>query len=202
MKRIITIIMMMLSLVSTGDNVLLWMFDDPDIIELDGSRIKAEDLIGRGQADGKGVNAVRVATVDSDGNKLYLDLFDRWDTSMENGYGDFIRLPTEFITQNDYLAGPAFADLTGLNLDDTGRMFMMEIGYALFEGDKLTEWMIMASASDSYENLHNKWIVERELSTHGGTHWSPEMSVPEPSSGILSLIGSLVLCLKRKNRKA
>lgn len=194
MKKFFTILAMMLSLMSIGDDVLLWMFDDPDITEVDGSTIKAGDLVGRGLAEGKQVNAVRVATIDSDGTKLYLDLFDSYS---KYEYGTYIEVPVEFITPKDYLAGPAFADLAGLNLDDTGRMFLMEIGYATFEGDKLTEWLVMAAASDSYANLHEKWIVERELSMQGVTHWSPSMSVPEPNSGILMIIGACLLSLIR-----
>lgn len=144
---------MTLSLISMSDEVLLWMYNDQDIYDwADGNYYKANDLIGRGDAIDKKVNAVRISTTGSNGEVVYLDLFD----PVEGVTTEFVRMPTDWGSEQVYWAGPAFAELAGLNLDDTGRTFAMEIGYAMFDGDKLTEWIIMASGSDTYQNLREK----------------------------------------------
>lgn len=200
MKKIILGLLMTFCMAGQAmqdDNLLLWWYDDPYITDIDGSQYTAGTLIGRGEAEGKTVNAVRISTVGSDGEILYLDL------CADYGTATYIMVPaiTDDGSSPDWYAGPAYADLSGLNLNDTGRRFMMEIGYAEFEKDELVRWTIMAVGSDSLQNLiDNQHIVAHELGYHGDFNWAPEMAVPEPNSGLLCLIGLAVLLLVRPCR--
>lgn len=177
------------------DNVLLWWFNDPVITDFDGSTYKADTLVGRGEAEGKQANMVRISSTDSDGNKVYLTMGSSELPS--EFWGDGFGVP-DWLNQNK--AGPGWADIGGLHLDDTSLQFAMELGYAeLGENGEYTTWIVMASASDSLQNMiSGGHINASELSYEGNIPWSPGMTVPEPNSGLLALIGGLVLCLRRK----
>lgn len=201
-KNIIWSILVAIScLVARGeeDNVLLWMFNDPVITDFDGSTYKADTLVGRGEAEGKQVNAVRVATVGSNGEKVYLDLFYSADGE-HRSYDEVPYVWDDGLKEN--MAGPAYADLSGISLNDTSMAFLMEIGYATLDGDKLTEWIVMASASESLQNMiSGGHINASELSYEGNMPWTVTgMSVPEPNSAILIFIGSCILMLMRPRK--
>lgn len=176
------------------DNVLLWWFDNPDITELDGSIVKAGTLEGRGEAAGKDVNMVRISVTDTDGNKVYLNLGDS-----TSGWLDGWELP-DYLDQ--WKAGPSFADLSGLDLSDTSLVFAMEIGNAEFDAAyNITGWTIMAAGSNTLQELvAGGHIIATELSYQGSINWQAGMSVPEPSSGLLVLIGGALLALRRRRK--
>lgn len=199
MKRILlTILLMISSLTTVGDEVLLWMYNDPDIYDwADGNYYKADTLVGRGEAEGLKANAVRISASDKDGNIVYLNLSDaRW------GYdsGDAWLIPDDW---DGYKAGPGFAhldvDKLGYLSSPTEISFAMELGFAEF-GDNfnIVSWKVLAAGSDTYQNLFGGGkILESELSYHGDMAWTPGMVVPEPNSGILILVGSCFLMLLR-----
>ena len=201
MKKIVLgFLMLGLSICSAkADEILLWMYNDQDIYDwADGNTYKADTLVGRGAAADKKVNAVRISTTGSDGETVYLDLIDPF---ADNVRTEFVAMPTEWGSDKVYWAGPAYASLSGLDLTDTSRTFAMEIGYAMFDDSQtLTEWIVMAAGTETYQNLRERWIVSDELSMEATTGWSPSMNVPEPNSGMLMLIGGMLLALKRKNR--
>ena len=178
------------------DDVLLWFFENPDIVELDGSIVKAGDLVGRGEAAGKSVNAVRISVTDSSGNKVYLKLGDS-----VGGWTESWNLPDPVL--QDWFAGPSFASLAGLNLTDTAQVFAMEIGHAVLDerDGHVLNWLIMASGSETLSNLQSGgYILPEELAYQGDYNWQASMSVPEPSSGLLVLIGGALLALRRKRK--
>ena len=206
LKKLTAMILVALACsVHAEDNVLLWWFDNPDIKELDGSTVKTGQLVGRGEAAGKDVNLLRISVTDTDGNKVYLNLGeDTWTDSegeVHGGWTDGWGLP-DYLDQ--WKAGPSMADLSGLNLRDTALVFAMEIGNATFDADdNIVAWTIMASGANTLEELiAGGHILAHELRYEGGFNWQAGMAVPEPSSGLLMLVGGALLALRRKRKGA
>lgn len=183
-----------------SDNVLLWCFDDPIITDFDGTQYHAADLPGRGEAEGLTPNLVRVSATDKDGNVVYLNLGESQEVCDQPG----LMVPT-YTVPPIWKAGPAYADISsvvmGASWDDTSITFALELGHALIHEDGTWDWVVMASTSETLRDLvAGGHIRSSELSVQGDVHWSPAMSVPEPTSGLLVLIGGALLALRRKRK--
>ena len=206
MFRILTILMVMLTVCCTrADSVLLWLFDDPVISDFANpeATLHAGDLVGRGDAAGKKVNALRVSATDASGDKYYLAI---GDAMSGDAWGDYVILPDmgdpQYGVPESFTAGPGFADFAGLGLSETGLTFAIELGHAEFNGDAISEWVILAAGSDTYENL-KKFIIGEEGSMQQTLPWrNAAYSVPEPSSGLLMLVGGALLALRRRRKGA
>lgn len=182
------------------ESVLLWWLQDPDIIEIDGrTDVKISELVGRGEAEGLSANAVRVVA-DVGGNIQWLDI---GLASAEGGQGELVGGWVKTIAlpdfEGDNWAGPAWANLSGLNLKDPSISFMIEIG-------NLTGnvWQTLAaSQATSVAELVDEWgaIRSGQLAQYGELEWTGgQYAVPEPSSGILLLMGGALLALRRRRR--
>ena len=185
-----------------GDNLIVWWLDDPMIEEVNGGpSVSMADLVGRGgEAEGLGINAVRVKMTDASGFS-YLDL------ESDDGPQSWIELPglekrggewTEY-----WGAGPTFADISGYTLDrsDASLSFMIELGHYTDDG----AWIVLAaSQSSTLGNLYEAgFVLDSELSYQQGLEWTGgSYAVPEPSSGLLILIGGALLALRRRRRAA
>lgn len=210
MFRILSALILMITTCSTvraADTVLLWLFEDPVISDFanPGASLHAADLVGRGgEAEGKKANAIRVSATDSSGDKVYLNLGDAVTKTM---FGDYAIIPDAGDPEEgilpSYSAGPGFADMAGLGLSDTGLKFAIEIGYAEFNDDKeVSKWVILAAGEDTYENL-KRFTIGAEESYQGTVPWSGgTYNVPEPSSGLLVLVGGALLALRRRRKNA
>ena len=185
---------------SSGVNVLLWWFDDPVITDFDGSTYHAADLPGRGAAEGLTPNLVRVSATTEDGTMVYLNLGETPDSCEWAG----AMVPT-LSEPPEWRAGPWYADITelvkGASLSETSIMFALELGHITVKDDGSFDWIIMASANETLQALvAGGHIISSELSVQGSEHWSPAMNVPEPSSGLLVLIGGALLALRRRRK--
>lgn len=204
-KTITASLLLLLACVARGDqeNVLLWFFDDPEIEEVNGGgTVRAGTLVGRGgEAEGKTVNALRISATDSEGNKIYLNLADTATDIPRTSWDSWYSLPDQM---GDYCAGPGFADVSGLNMSDTGMLFMMELGnYSVNDG--VVNWIVLAGSQGSRleDLLRDKNIVAEERSFQEGFNWEATgYAVPEPTSGLLVLIGGALLALRRKRKDA
>ena len=194
------------SLRADDDNVLLWFFNDPEIVDVDGSVIPggAGGIVGRGEAAGKTVNAVRISAKDSSGSTVYLNLSDvQIDASDRSDWASWVGLPAQTSVGDLWLAGPGYADLSGLKLSDTGLTFMMELGHITTSGTDVVNWTILATSEGSALNdlVAGGHIISSELSTQGSIDWEGTgYAVPEPTSGMLVLIGGALLALRRKRK--
>ena len=205
-KRLTAAILLVLACAARGDqdNVLLWWFDDPVIKEVGGGDIHAGALRGRGgDAQGKEVNALRISVTDNEGQKVYLNLGSQSmaDTA-RNTWKSWMALPD---VGGNFWAGPGYADLTvlgGLNLSKTGLMFAIELGNYT-QTDAGLNWIVLAgSAGSSLQDLiDGGHIISSELTVQGSFDWEAAgYSVPEPSSGLLVLIGGALLALRRRRK--
>ena len=169
-----------------GGEVLWWMIgDNYSSIEgttTDGTTMTADELK---------VTDARVRYEGTDGSKGYLKLY-----GLDEGGNVYsldgvagVGLPAEY-----------FADLSGLS--GTSYSFVLELGNWV-GGD----WVhtSMESQAASYESLvANKHISQwHETTPTYGTPWNPTTGytvVPEPSSGLMLLVGGALLMLRRPRR--
>ena len=182
-----------------GDNLIVWMVDDPLIEEVNGGEpVKMADLFGRGgEAEGVGVNAVRVKMTGADGMMTYLNL------DSEEGWQSWVELPglekrggtwTEV-----WSAGPTFADISGYTATagDASLSFMIEIGNYSNDGN----WIVLAiSESATLGELKSQgYVLASALDMQQDIEWTGgHYSIPEPTSGLLILVGGALLALRRK----
>ena len=169
-----------------GGEVLWWMIgDNYSSIEgtaTDGTTMTAGELK---------VTDARVRYEGTDGSKGYLKLY-----GLDEGGNVYsldgvagVGLPAEY-----------FADLSGLS--GTSYSFVLELG----NWDN-GNWVhtSMESQAASYESLvANKHISQwHETAPTYGTPWAPTTGykvVPEPSSGLMLLVGGAFLMLRRRRR--
>ena len=168
--------------------VLLWMvsyedevtdFGDPNVSTVN-------DLVSR--PDRYQVNGVRIR-VGADGSSEYLNMIVGEEGAYEVGGS------IAFWDRDYEEAGPAWADLSGRGLTD---LFTIELGYF----DASDNWTVMAVGdSKTYAELH-EFITADPVDDPGYIPWTSSYTVPEPSSGLLMLVGAALLSLRRRTRWA
>ena len=202
-----------LSASDIGDSVLLWMADTQNTAYDNGVQMTVGDLVSRGlsddRANGQHVNAARVrvfqgttALTDQAGMGVYLDLYE------QDGAGKWI-LPTDPSERTSLLSfdfgqtyqnpapggtyvGPSWADFG--QYADASYSFAIELGFLTGDGD----WFTMAYGQIvGYEGL-KRFRTSDIVEDPRYTPWSSTYSVPEPSSGLLALMGLAVFALKRQ----
>ena len=177
------------------DNVMFWFLQDPEITEIGGSStVSIADLTGRGEAEGLKANAVRV-TARSGDDFYWLQVVNE----AESG-GDWKQSLVIPDGEGDYYAGPAYANLAGLDLGDANLVFTIEIGNYT-GGDWYT--LAVSEAWNVAQLDEGEHIRSAQMSHYGWDYWDGgTYSVPEPSSGLLILIGGALLALRRRRRAA
>lgn len=169
-----------------GGEVLWWMIGE-DYTSITGTT-KEGDKMTAGELK---VTDARVRYEGTDGSKGYLKLY-----GLDEGGNVYsldgvagVGLPAEY-----------FADLSGLS--GTSYSFVLELG-----NWKGGDWVhtSMESQAASYESLvANKHISQwHETTPTYGTPWNPTTGytvVPEPSSGLMLLVGGAFLMLRRRRR--
>ena len=134
-----------------------------------------------------GVTDARIGYEDASGNRTYLTLYGIDDQgtvhALEGAAG--VGLPAEY-----------FADLSGIS--DLGYSFVLELGH--WDNNQWINTSMEASAT--YQEL----VAGKHISNWDntaptyGTPWTPSnfSVVPEPSSGLMVLVGTALLMLRRK----
>lgn len=179
------------ALADMGDGVLMWQVDDnydsgqiPDTSPTDLKFI--DELVSR--PDGYSVNGARLRV---DGTDAYLNIYASGaDKPYANDLLPITPDPKEgFFTQ----AGPVYSYFG--KYDSPEYSFLVELGH--WEGD---EWLVMAvSRVASYEELvEGGWTTDNLQNYPRQGPWSPGFAVPEPSGGLLMLLGASLLALRRR----
>ena len=167
-----------------GGEVLWWMIGE-DYKSITGMNEKTGETM---TADQLGVTDARIGYEDASGNRTYLTLYGIDDQgtvyALEGAAG--VGLPAEY-----------FADLSGIS--DLGYSFVLELGH--WEED--SGWVATSmEAKESYAKLKEMQHISDwdNTSPTYGTPWTPSnfSVVPEPSSGLMVLVGTALLMLRRK----
>lgn len=166
-----------------GGEVLWWMIGE-DYKNITGTNEKTGETMTAGEL---GVTDARIGYQDASGNRTYLTLYGIDDQgtvyALEGAAG--VGLPAEY-----------FADLSGIS--DLGYSFVLELGH--WENNQWINTSMEASAT--YDQL----VAGKHISNWDntaptyGTPWTPSnfSVVPEPSSGLMVLVGTALLMLRRK----
>ncbi len=180
------------------DNLILWMFEDSPIQEVDGSgTVHVGELVGRGgAAEGVKVNAVRVKKTDANGGMEYLKL--QLEDDVGGDWRTWVELPGIEDGKSVWEVGPAFADISGYSLsrEDPRTSFMIELGNYSGDGD----WIVLAASESATLGSLEKGghVLSGPSDMQGHVDWTGgSYAVPEPSSGLLLLIGGGLLVLRR-----
>ena len=166
-----------------GGEVLWWMIGD-NYESIIGTDAKTGETMTAGDL---GVTDARIGYEDASGNRTYLTLYGIDDQgtvhALEGAAG--VELPAEY-----------FADLSGIS--DLGYSFVLELGH--WDNNQWINTSMEASAT--YQEL----VAGKHISNWDntaptyGTPWTPSnfSVVPEPSSGLMVLVGTALLMLRRK----
>lgn len=209
--------LMLFSLISPADEVLYWMLDNPTITDWLGTEYNLADRSTT--VSGKDMTFARVAAFQDkagdqsyaqtrldggfsgEGDIVYLDLYYKKDGSwvIDNPTGQ--GRDTVMITAGGqvvpYQRASVAASLTTAipGVDWTTYSFAVELGtWDATSGD----WVLAAiSGTETYGALTD--YISQQLDLPDATRWTPgAFSAPEPTSGLLTLIGLALLGLKRK----
>jgi hypothetical protein len=166
-----------------GGEVLWWMIGE-NYGSITGTTEDGQTTMTAAQL---GVTDARIGYEDASGNRTYLTLYGIDDQgtvhALEGAAG--VGLPAEY-----------FADLSGIS--DLGYSFVLELGH--WENNQWINTSMEASAT--YQEL----VAGKHISNWDntaptyGTPWTPSnfSVVPEPSSGLMVLVGTALLMLRRK----
>ncbi len=183
-------------------SVLYWMVSDPMVEALDGTSLHVEEVFAR---NGESINAarVRVTQNNEDGESFYLDLlgFDGQKNGAKAVEISMVEnphpLPGESINWGMF-GGPAMSPVDIAWMTEE-YLFTMELGhYDEMNGN----WLVMAaSESRTGSYLLEKFVSTDDLIVPGHLDWRPNaFNVPEPSSGMLILLGGALVALRRRRR--
>jgi hypothetical protein len=188
---------------SAEDDILYWMVDSNATVEKDGVTTSVASFFeSYGAPEGSAFAArVRVTGGDiQDGKDVFLDLYipgygldeggGAWGVEFSDAGGYWgAGVPTgNQSPSGDYSAGtPEYS-------------FIVELGNI----DSSDNWTTVAtSAAATYSSLGNYIHQTFDINPGQIAVWAPTaFSVPEPSSGLLTLIGFSFLALRRKRKEA
>lgn len=170
-------------------DVLLWQVEDPTIESWGNKIYSIEDLIPGPDHNVYSLNGARVAAKDANGDVSYLSVYNTQTGSFD--------LPGVGLNKGTNPAvNPIWAGV--LPEDSSGWSFAIELGF--FESvDGSVNWTAVASSGfEVVENLR-AFIGTSVKDMPGYAAWSPSAyAAPEPSSGLLLLLGGALLALRRK----
>ena len=198
LKKIVAVVLAVACtlLPAEEESVLWWMFDETtDIYDVNGtSSCKINELVGRGDAKGQLVNGIRIAAYQGDALLGYLALADGEATRL-----DVYPMPTTDFDAGtaSWNAGPTYAYLSPYAADPS-TMFMIELGNWDATREPGDQWLVLAHSDAATRDDLRAFIDVSDFEMHTTLEWTGGVySVPEPSGGLLFLIGGALLSLRR-----
>lgn len=203
-RRILSAFLMLACVSAFGDNgsaVMLWFVDNPQITVNGGGQIGITDLPGWSADEDANELAARVHAVDGDGTSVYLDLWYYDDASGK--YLKDLEVKEAWVNEKGQV-GVGYSPIPGA-LDPTTAQFIVELGRLAWDEDEqglLWQITLAVSSSATYADLvASGHISPGELAIPDHTPWSDfAFVVPEPSSGLLVLLGGAFCVLRRRRR--
>ena len=172
-----------------GLEVLVWQFQGNETVNRNGTQVGAFGLIGD-------AIDVRIAYDNGSGTTGYLNW---WDGNETTPPPTFSSTPLLVTDNEDDLPVTWYADITpSAATDYAGYTFTVELGN--WDETEHT-WTVQAVSSTpaSYDSLARhiqSWTDS--AGTHSVMAWTPSYAVPEPTSGLLLVLGAAALGLRRR----
>lgn len=183
--------LMAIGFTGLAEEALLWVYDDPFIQTWSGSK-KAADIVEQG----KTINALRVVAR-VDGLDNYLTLYDASAGSSYEVIGQTMLLPSFDEDGNDsWSVAPTYAGLQDF-AGKEGVEYLIELG----NFTKVDGWTAIAfSETIDYAGLKDLYIMDMEDKDIPAVPWNggAYTAVPEPSGGLLLMLGLSLLSLRRR----
>ena len=177
------------------DSMLLWLvnddYDPPGNIDDHGTMKFIDELV---DANGNRVNGARIR-FDGNGDSGYLGIYSGDGQTLFPNAVMTIDLNSLAATGT---AGPGWSNLGAYT--DAAYAFTIELGHWEAGG----EWDVLATSRESMtyaELFAGGWVSSSSDAYPREGPWAPTFSIPEPSSGLLLLIGGALLALRRKVEK-
>ena len=194
-----------MSVRAVDDSVLLWFIDNvPGVENRDGSYTPLVDLPGWSADSDASTLAARVRMDDASGGSVYLDMW-YYDDVAQSFIKD-LGVQEAWVNEAGQ-AGVNYSPVpTGVDLGSV--RFAVELGNMEYDaglGDyvwrQTLAWSDLVGGNELFQAGH---ISPGELSIPDHTPWSDMRfsSVPEPTSGLLTLLGGLLLALRRPRKRA
>lgn len=200
----LALLVLTVGVVSAGDDVLYWMVDSSATVEKDGVTTSVSSFFDNYAAPEGSAFAARVRVTGGDiqdGQDVFLDLYIPG-YGLDVGGGEY---GVSFTDESGYWgAGVPTGNQSPSGDYSAGTpeySFIVELGNI----DSSDNWTTVAtSASASYSSLGD--YIHQTFDVNPGqiAVWTPShfTAVPEPTSGLLTLIGFAFLALRRKRKGA
>lgn len=194
--RALVLVTVVLGVGALHADVLLWQINEVSVFGVGG----VEELAARGSALGYGNGtgesiAARVRMTTSDGTEsTYLNIYQ--DGSATASTAVFLKVD-EFEGEKAWSAGPMWSGNVPEGAAGSEIMFAIELGAYNQDGT----WGTLALSDEiSYAALWNSGAIAHDpLNVQGSMVWTPtSFASPEPSSGLLVLLGAALLTLRRR----
>ena len=176
---------------------LLWMIDTDTTVNRFGSVYTIEEFnAATGFSHGQIEFARIAATSETSGDSVYLYMYDEGNLGTDPVYDTTMMLNFEEVGDDLPYVGATWASFAGLEGDLADYSFAVQLGNW---NNDFTVWNIEAiSDGQSYEDLQ-AFINNSVVAVPGYEPWNPGAhNVPEPSAGLMLLIGFGFLSLRRK----
>ena len=186
-------------------SVLLWFVDNtPGVEGPDGSYTPVKDMPGWSEDPDASTLAARVRMDKASGGSVYLDMW-----YLDEFTQEFIK---DLGVQEAWVNGSGQSGVNyspipyGVDLDNV--TFAVELGNMEYDAgldnyvwQQTLAWSNLVGGNELFQSGH---ISPGELSIPDHTPWADMhfTSVPEPTSGLLALLGGLMLALRRPRRRA
>ena len=207
MKRILFLFLAVCAFgVRADESLILWMVESTTAIALgDGSTsVLLPDLLGRqgysSYADTFGARVHATGTASGQAVDGYLSFIPE---SYVDSAGNVVPNDTVWLPNGDsppqWTTGKQYAGVNAYAGADASVSFMIELGF----WNENDDWVVLAvSQAAGYDELKEKWHVSPGVSTDPRyVAWTGgAFVVPEPSSGLLLLVGAGLLSLRRRRR--
>ena len=174
---------------ASDSEFLLWMVESPDVVK-DGVTMTFAGFSALNE-----VNSARVAVSGGDlSGDTYLNIY----TTADGKTWTVSDSPYMEVTAAG-LAGPIWSGLGAYGGESSVYSFTIELGNYDLTSDA---WTVLArSETASYQKLRDEWSTNTSvLDVPGTIEWTggAYTAVPEPSGGMLFLLGGMILALRRR----
>ena len=200
---VLSAVVLTVGVASAGDDVLYWMVDSSATVEKDGVTTSVSSFFNNYTAPEGSAFAARVRVTGGDiqdGQDVFLDLYISREYGVDEGGGYW---GVEFGDAGGYWgAGVPTGNQSPSGAYSAGTPeynFIVELGNI----DSSDNWTTVAtSAAATYLSLGDYIHETFDINPGQVAVWAPNQftAVPEPSSGLLALMGFAILALRRKQK--